>query len=128
MNRVFRRLLWAGLLFAPALASAQRPKGDPILSGFPEKIRKVCKETFPDARVLKVTERETRDGPLYRFTLFYPDDTTVHHRSVGGETVRQLLTYDLELTADGKVLEESRHSVRESQVPKVVLASYHQWN
>jgi hypothetical protein len=61
-------------------------------------------------------------------TSFSPSNPAVHHRKSGEELVRALPLYDLEVTGDGEVVEESRHDVAEAHVPKAVLGGYRRLN
>jgi hypothetical protein len=77
---------------------------------------------------LRAVERRAGGAPVYRITLFSPADTLVHAKKIGDDHVSELPLYHLEVTGDGKVLEESRHAVPESRVPKAVLDGYRRWN
>ena len=116
------------LCLLPAAAGENPPADDPLLRQLPAGARKVCRNLFPGHRALRYVERKEKDTLVYRVTFFQPASGAIRTRLVDGETVTELPLDVLELTADGKVLEEGRHSVADSQVPKAVLEAYKKWN
>jgi hypothetical protein len=111
-------------------AATERPRPDPILNTgtVPTKVRAVCEDTFPGHRCLRVAQREEKGMKVYRVTVFDPASGGGEVRLVNGEHVTQLPLYHLELTADGKVLEETAHFIDPMRWPKAVQASYQKWN
>jgi hypothetical protein len=110
------------------LAVAGEAMHDPVLQLAPKAVQKVCAELFPAHRVLRVVERQAGGAPVYRITVFSLTDMAVQGEKTGNDIVNELMLHHLELTADGKVLEESRHRIPESRVPKAVLDGFRLWN
>jgi hypothetical protein len=108
--------------------AAEQPRPDPVLNHVPREVRAVCEETFPGHRCLRVAEREEKGAKVFRVTVFDPASMGAETRLVNGEHVTQLPLYHLELTADGKVLEETVHWIDPRRWPKPVQASYQKWN
>src|SRR5262249_54002774 len=94
----------------------------------PTEVRKICEETFPGYRCLKVVWREEKDVKIFRATFFNPADMGAESRLVNGEHITQLSLYDLELTADVKIIAESAHWIDAKRWPKQVQASFQKWN
>jgi hypothetical protein len=109
-------------------AATERPRPDPVLSRVPGEVRAVCEDTFPGYRCLRVAEREEKGAKVFRLTVFDPAGMGSESRLVNGEHVTELPLYHLELTADGKVLEETLHWIDPARWPKPVRASYRKWN
>jgi hypothetical protein len=111
-------------------AATERPRPDPVLNhgNVPKEVRAACEETFPGHRCLRVAEREEKGAKVFRVTVFDPADMGSESRLVNGERITQLPLYHLELTADGKVLEETAHWIDPQRWPKPVQASYQKWN
>ena len=49
-------------------------------------------------------------------------------RKVGDDWIAELPQYQLELDANGQIIEEQTHDISEAAVPKEVLAGYNKWN
>jgi hypothetical protein len=128
MRNVSKAALAFWLWVVLPLAVAGEPMEDPILRFLPKEVRKACEDAFPGHRALRAVERQAGGAPVYRVTVFSSTDTMVYAKKIGDDHVSELPLYHLELTADGKVVEESRHAVPESRVPKAVLAGYRTWN
>jgi hypothetical protein len=107
-----------------------RPRPDVVLNnaGIPKEVRAVCEENFSGYQCLRVAEREEKGTKVFRMTFFAPADTRTQHRTENGEQVTKLPLYDLEMTASGKVLEETYHWIDPKRLPKAVQASYEKWN
>jgi hypothetical protein len=104
-------------------------RSDPVFGNLPNAVRAVVEDTFPGHRCIRLAERQEKGATVYRVTVFNPADTTVHTQSVGGELVSQPRLYHVELTADGKVIEETYRPVLDlGRLPKPVLAAYQKWN
>jgi len=116
--------LWGAL--PPAVAGEAME--EPVLRFAPKAVQQRYAETFPAHRVLRVVERQAGGTSVYRITVFSPTDTAVYTKKTGNDTVSELLLHHVELTTDGKVLEESRHAIPESRVPRAVLDGYRLWN
>jgi len=124
------RTTGAVLTVVLALAGPQavaEEKVDPLLFNVPKEVRKVCEETFPGYRALSVGERKEKGQTRYRITFFDPADRTIYGRKDGDEAIMELKQYRFEVTADGKVVEEPRHHLREDRVPKAVIDRYKKW-
>jgi hypothetical protein len=106
----------------------ERPRPDPVLLSVPGEVRAVCEETFPGHRCLRVAVREEKGAKLFHLTVFDPAGMGTESRLVNGEHVTQLPLYHLELTADGKVLEETAHWIDPKRWPRPVQAGYQKWN
>ena len=129
MRNVGRAALTFWLWGVLPLAIAGEAIEDPVLRFAPKAVQNVCAERFPAHRVLRVVERQVGGAPVvYRITVFSIADTGVFTKTTGDDTVSELLLHQLELMADGKVIEESRHAVPEYRVPKAVLDGYRRWN
>jgi hypothetical protein len=110
------------------LAATGGTMDDPVLSMLPSAVKSACAEAFPGYRALRSVDRESGGAHVYRITFFSLADNGVYGRQEGDGIVTELPLYYLEVIANGTVVEESRHSVPESKLPKAVLDSYHRWN
>jgi hypothetical protein len=112
---------------------AARERPDPVLSNVPVAIRPVFEKTFPNHRCVRMAMRpvkgKDKDKYTYRGTFFDPASTTVRTKGIGEEIVTQPLLYDLEVSEEGKVIEETPRPVLEpARLPKAVVAAYEKWN
>jgi hypothetical protein len=110
-------------------AAKPRPWRDPVLSNVPPALQSVFENVFPNHRCIRMAVRQVKDATAYRGTFFNPADTTVRSNQEGGEFVSRPLLYDLEVSDDGKIVEETPHRVLDlGRLPKPVVAAYEQWN
>ena len=116
---------------------AARERPDPVFSNVPVAIRPVFESTFPNHRCVRMALRPVKDKDkgkgkdkyTYRGTFFNPASTTVRTKGEGEEIVTQPLLYDLEVSEEGKVIEETPHPVlKPERLPKAVVAAYEKWN
>jgi hypothetical protein len=59
---------------------------------------------------------------------FFNDNGMIQSKKIGDDWISEPLQYQLELAADGHIIEEQAHLISELAVPKAVLASYQKWN
>ena len=105
------------------------PQPDPVFSHVPMAIRPVFEKTFPNHRCIRLATRRVKGATVYyRATVFNPASMGASHQLVGGESVATPILYQLELDADGKVVEETLRPIDPAQLPKAVLAAYEKWN
>ena len=116
------------LSLALPLRAAGGSMDHPVLQMLPSAVRIACEQTFPGYRALRSVEHRSGDAKSHRITFFSLTEKGVNGRQSGDDIVTEIPLYDLEVTAAGTVVEESRHGVPESQVPKAVLESYRRWN
>jgi hypothetical protein len=110
-------------------AAKERPRRDPVYMYLPDAVRAVFEDTFPGYRCVRLATRREKGATVYRATIFDPASAGAHTQRVGEETVTQPILYHMELTADGKVIEESPRPVLDpGRLPKAVLAAYEKWN
>ena len=101
------------------------PRVEPMYSHLPEAVRKVFEDTFPDHFCIRMVTRGKQAAAVYRGTVFDPRSAASHHQHVDGEHVATQILYQLEVDADGKVVEETLRPVLDpARLPKAVAAAY----
>src|SRR6516165_6217912 len=107
------------------LAPAEEPRKDEMLALQPEPIRKACQDSCPDStyRIFRIVEHQKTKPFTYTVTFFNVGPGTAW-RKAGDDWIAELPQYDLELAADGHVLEEGGHDISPAAVPKTVRDGY----
>jgi hypothetical protein len=110
-------------------AGAKEPRREPVYSHLPDAVRKVFEDTFPDHFCIRMVTRGKRDAEVYRGTVFDPRSAGSFHIHVDGEHVATPILYQLELDANGKIVEEALRPILDlARLPKAVVAAYEKWN
>jgi hypothetical protein len=119
----------AGALMATIVDPAKEPRHEEIMTLQPMPIQKACQEICPDAyyRIFRIVEHQKVKPFTYTVTFFSVGPGT-RWRKVGDDWVAELPQFDVELAADGHIIEEGAHDISGSAVPKAVLAGYRKWN
>jgi hypothetical protein len=105
------------------------PRMEPLYSHLPEAVRKVFEDTFPNHICIRMVTRGKRDAAVYRGTVFDLRSAASHHQLVDGEHVATPILYQLELDANGRVVEETLRPILDlARLPKAVVAAYEKWN
>ncbi len=118
-----------GFLIATILAPEKQPRNDEILASQPAPIQKACQDTCPDSfyRILRIVEHQKQKPFTYTVTFMNVGPGTAL-RKVGDDWIAELPQYQLELDANGQIIEEQTHDISEAAVPKAVLTGYDKWN
>jgi hypothetical protein len=111
----------------PPAANEPTPR-DPVYRHMPDAVRAVFETTFPGYRCIRLAIRQEKGAAVYRGTVFDPASGGASTRRVGEESVTEPILYHLEVSADGKVLEETAHWIDLKRWPQPVQASYQKWN
>jgi hypothetical protein len=113
-------------------AAGERPRPDPVLTNVPPAILPVFDKTFPNHRCIRMAMRPVKDKGkdryTYRGTFFNPTATRVRTKGEGEDIVTQPILYHLEVSEEGKVIEETTRPVEPAAVPRAVLAAYDKWD
>jgi len=111
------------------VAAKEPPRREPLYSHLPEAARKVFEDTFPDHYCIRMVTRGKRDAEVYRGTVFDPRSAGALQIHVDGEHVATPILYQLEVDANGKIVEETLHPILDlARVPNAVVAAYEKWN
>jgi hypothetical protein len=110
-------------------AAKEPPRREPVYSHLPDAARKVFEDTFPGHFCIRMVTRGRRDAEVYRGTVFDPRSAGSHHQHVDGEHVATPILYQLEVDANGKIVEEALRPILDlARLPKAVVAAYEKWN
>lgn len=105
------------------------PKHDPVYGRMPEVVRKVFEETFPQYRCIRLVIRGKEGARVYRGTVFNPADWwRTSGRQINGDSVITPILAELEVDAQGKVLEEPLRDFDPKRLPPAVTAAFAKWN
>ncbi|HKA07770.1 MAG TPA: hypothetical protein VKD71_10975 [Gemmataceae bacterium] len=111
------------------IADKVPPRHEPLYSHLPDAVRKVFEDTFPHHFCIRMVTRGKRQAEVYRGTVFDPRSAGGFHQHVDGEHVASPILYQLEVDADGKIVEETLRPVLDlARLPKAVVAAYEKWN
>src|SRR5262249_8406231 len=92
-------------------------------------VRKVFEDTFPHHFCIRMVTRGKQDAEVYRGTVFDPRSAGSSHQHVDSEHVATPILYQLEVDANGKVVEEMLRPILDlTPLPKAVVAAYEKWN
>ncbi|MFT3883241.1 MAG: hypothetical protein QM703_26760 [Gemmatales bacterium] len=105
-------------------------KRDPVYSSVPATVRQVFEETFPQHRCVRMVIHDRgKETAVYRGTVFNPADVwSTSVRLVNGESVVTPILDEMEVDAQGKVLEEPLRLFNPQRLPRAVVAAYQTWN
>jgi hypothetical protein len=121
------------LLFACSIAAiapvTNGQRSDPILFSQPPPIRKACQDICPDTfyQILRIAEHQKVKPYTYTVT-FFNTNGMIQCQKFGDDWISELPLWQLELAADGTVIEEGRHLISELAVPRAVMAGFKKWN
>lgn len=125
----------AGSCVMTNLAGAESPtvhvvQPDPVRSDAPDAIKLIFEAVFPSQRYRCVRMARPLNAPeMFRGRFFSLSDSTVKIGQEGEEFVSKPIFYEMEVAADGKVVEETLHPVLDwDELPKPVQAAYGKWN
>jgi hypothetical protein len=125
----------AGSCVMTNLVGAEAPTApvaqpDPVLSDAPEAIRSIFEAAFPSHRYRCVRMARPVNAPeVFRGKFFDLTLSKVRCGQRGDEFVSEPIFYEMEVAANGKVVEETPRPVLDRDgLPKPVQAAYGKWN
>jgi hypothetical protein len=122
-------ICFVGMLISTIFAVPTKDRNDDILALQPPFVRNACQETCPDTcyRILRIVEHQKDKPSTYTVTFFNTGPGTAW-RKAGDDWIAELPQYNLELGADGRVLEEQAHDISAAALPKAVSDGFRKWN
>jgi len=135
LNRRAAMAAVAGSCVMTNLAGAESPTGhvvqpDPVRKHAPEAIELIFEAAFPSQRYRCVRMARPLNAPeMFRGRFFSLSDSKVRSGQEGKDFVSEPIFYEMEVAADGKVIEETLHPVLDwDELPKPVQTAYGRWN
>ena len=135
LNRRTAMAAVAGSCVMTNLAGAESPmvhvvQPDPVRRHVPEAVELIFEAVFPSNQYRCVRMARPLNAPeMFRGRFFSLSDSRVRNGKKGEEFVSEPIFYEMEVAADGKVVEETLHPVLDSNdLPKPVQAAYGKWN
>jgi len=135
LNRRAAMAAVAGSCVMTNLAGAESPtvhvvQPDPVRSDAPDAIKLIFEAVFPSQRYRCVRMARPLNAPeMFRGRFFSLSDSRARSGKEGEEFVSEPIFYEMEVAADGKVVEETLHPVLDwNELPNPVQAAYGRWN
>jgi hypothetical protein len=100
---------------------------DTLLAALPPAALKVVEFWFPNYWCVRLVTHHQANPKWYRATLFTPRGPRRTNWTEGNEIAVPPM-YEVSVTEEGKVLEESSHAIERDLVPMAVIAAYEKWN
>ena len=135
LNRRAAMAAVAGSCMMTNLAGAEAPtvqvvQPDPVRRLAPEAVERTFEAAFPSQRYRCVRMAHPLNAAeTFRGRFFSLSDSKVRNGQEEKEFVSEPIFYEMEVAADGKVIEETLHPVLDGdELPKPVQAAYGRWN